>query len=387
MDIGTSYRLGGKVLRNDIKEKIYASWLDSICWLNRSVKHKLLSEAGSAVEIYKLSDKVLLALIGEKDAERIKVYKSKYLPADVWEFLSKKNINYTYIKAADFPKKLTDIPDKPFGIFYKGELPQSDIPAVAIIGARKCSQYGRIMAEYFSKELALSGINIISGMALGIDGISQSTAIKAGGKSYGVLGCGVEVIYPKENQDLYEGLIQNGGVISEYPPMMQPNPVLFPPRNRIISAFSDAVLVVEAREKSGTLITVDMALEQGKDVYAVPGRCSDSLSIGCNKLLRQGAGAAVTVEDFIADMGWDKPLKKAKAESDRKLQKLQGVSKMAREIYEVLEILPISQDDIINRLRQNENTSTVSQICQGIMELEINKMVKRTSGGIMVEGI
>lgn len=387
MDIGTSYRLGGKVLRNDIKEKIYASWLDSICWLNRSVKHKLLSEAGSAVEIYKLSDKELLALIGEKDAERIKVYKSKYLPADVWEFLSKKNINYTYIKAADFPKKLTDIPDKPFGIFYKGELPQSDIPAVAIIGARKCSQYGRIMAEYFSKELALSGINIISGMALGIDGISQSTAIKAGGKSYGVLGCGVEVIYPKENQDLYEGLIQNGGVISEYPPMMQPNPVLFPPRNRIISAFSDAVLVVEAREKSGTLITVDMALEQGKDVYAVPGRCSDSLSIGCNKLLRQGAGAAVTVEDFIADMGWDKPLKKAKAEGDRKLQKLQGVSKMAREIYEVLEILPISQDDIINRLRQNENTSTVSQICQGIMELEINKLVKRTSGGIMVEGI
>ena len=132
--------------------------------------------------------------------------------------------------------------------------------------------------------------------------------------------------------------------------MMQPNPVLFPPRNRIISAFSDAVLVVEAREKSGTLITVDMALEQGRDVYAVPGRCSDSLSIGCNKLLRQGAGAAVTVEDFIADMGWDKCLKKAKAEGDRKLQKLQGVSKMAREIYEVLEILPISQDDIIKTI-------------------------------------
>jgi predicted Rossmann fold nucleotide-binding protein DprA/Smf involved in DNA uptake len=136
-------------------------------------------------------------------------------------------------------------------------------------------------------------------MARGIDGIAQKAALDAGGKSFAVLGCGVDICYPEENRELYERLQQEGGVLSEYSPGVQPVAKLFPPRNRIISGLSDLVLVIEARKKSGTLITVDMALEQGREVYALPGRVSDALSDGCNRLIRQGAGPATCPQDIL----------------------------------------------------------------------------------------
>lgn len=172
-------------------------------------------------------------------------------------------------------------------------------PAAAIIGARLASGYGREQARRFARRLASRGITIISGMARGIDGIAQKAALDAGGRSYAVLGCGVDICYPEENRELYDRLLQEGGIISEYPPGTYPEARLFPQRNRIISGLSDLVLVIEARKKSGTLITVDMALEQGREVYALPGRVSDSLSDGCNRLIRQGAGAATCPEDIL----------------------------------------------------------------------------------------
>ena len=147
--------------------------------------------------------------------------------------------------------------------------------------------------------MASRGITIISGMARGIDGIAQTAALDAGGRSYAVLGCGVDICYPEENRSLYDRLLQQGGILSEYPPGTPPEARLFPLRNRIISGLADAVLVIEARKKSGTLITVDMALEQGRDVFALPGRVSDSLSDGCNRLIRQGAAPATCPEDLL----------------------------------------------------------------------------------------
>ena len=172
-------------------------------------------------------------------------------------------------------------------------------PAAAIIGARLASGYGREQARRFARRLASRGITIISGMARGIDGIAQKAALDAGGRSYAVLGCGVDICYPEENRELYDRLLQEGGIISEYPPGTYPEARLFPQRNRIISGLSDLVLVIEARKKSGTLITVDMALEQGREVYALPGRVSDALSDGCNRLIRQGAGPATCPEDIL----------------------------------------------------------------------------------------
>ena len=201
-----------------------------------------------------------------------------------------------------YPEKLKDIPGLPYNLFYYGELPDDNCASVAIVGARNCSSYGYDMAGYFGRELAKAGVQIISGMASGIDGISQQEALDFGAKSYGILGSGADICYPASNRRLYEKLKEEGGSISEYPPGTNPVAANFPIRNRIISGLSDIVLVVEAKMRSGTSITVNMALEQGRDVYAVPGRNTDELSRGCNKLIRDGAGIATDAECILEQL-------------------------------------------------------------------------------------
>ncbi len=188
------------------------------------------------------------------------------------EELARAGIGFVSALEEGFPEKLREIPDPPFGIYYKGSMPAENEPAAAIIGARLASGYGREQARRFGRQIGARGISVISGMARGIDGIAQKAALDAGGRSYAVLGCGVDICYPEENRELYERLQQQGGVLSEYPPGMQPIAKLFPPRNRIISGLSDLVLVIEARKRSGTLITVDMALEQGREVFRARDR-------------------------------------------------------------------------------------------------------------------
>nr|MCR5627669.1 DNA-processing protein DprA [Lachnospiraceae bacterium] len=192
-----------------------------------------------------------------------------------------------YISSFDneFPERLRTIPDPPQGIYVKGKLPDPNRPSVSIIGARACSEYGKGAAEYFAKKLSENGVQIISGMARGIDGIAQRTAVDAGYESFGVLGNGIDVVYPRENSRLYETILNKGGLISEFPPGTQGLPAYFPKRNRIISGLCNVLLVIEARAKSGTLSTVCHALNQGREIFAVPGRISDPLSVGCNRLI------------------------------------------------------------------------------------------------------
>ena len=192
-----------------------------------------------------------------------------------------------------YPARLRELSGRPKELYYIGKLPDDDRPSVAIIGARNCSGYGRQMAREFAIELAAAGVQIISGMARGVDGIAGQAALMAGGSSYAVLGSGVDVCYPKENASLYEELMCKGGIISEFKPTTPAMAMNFPRRNRIISGLADALLVIEARERSGTLITVNMALEQGREVYALPGRVTDSLSYGCNRLICDGAIPAI----------------------------------------------------------------------------------------------
>lgn len=358
--------------QNELEQKIYAAWLDTIYWVTSETKYRLLDAAGSAQKVYEMEEGRLAAVMGPKGCDRFLEQRKRYKPQKVWNYLVENGVRYTYCQASDFPGRFAGIPDPPFGIFYKGKLPGESVPAVAVIGARKCSEYGRVMAEKFARGFAERGVEVISGMAAGIDGISQMAALKAGGHSYAVLGCGVDIVYPRSNEALYKQLVESGGVLSEYPPQMEPRPALFPPRNRIISALADVVLVVEAREKSGTLITVDMALEQGREVYTIPGRCTDSLSMGCNRLIRQGAAVAVTPEDIIDDMLWDRILKKPgkQPQSPRKL------SQAAQEVCSVLEMLPATQDMIVARLREKKSACTIPQICQGLVELELKGLVQ-----------
>lgn len=166
-----------------------------------------------------------------------------------------------------------------------------------------CSEYGRTVAADLAAGLAGRGIQVVSGMADGIDGIAQRSALEHGGMSYGVLGCGVDICYPLSNRTLYQTLQIQGGVLSEFPPGTKPEARHFPMRNRIISGLSDLILVIEAKERSGTRITVNMALEQGKEVYAVPGRITDELSRGCNRMILEGAGVVADIDD-LAEAAW-----------------------------------------------------------------------------------
>ena len=372
---------GGKTIDKEaFAQKVYACWLDTIYWISSQSKYRLLEAAEGIQEIYHMPEQQVQAVMGKRGCERFMQHRERFEPEAVWNYLARQGISYTYCQAADFPRRLTEIPDPPFGLFYKGRLPSDTMPAVAVIGARKCSAYGRCMAEQFAAGFAARGINVISGMAMGIDGISQSAALKAGGSSYAVLGGGVDIVYPRTNETLYAQLVRQGGVLSEYPPRLAPRPCLFPPRNRIISALSDVVLVVEAREKSGTLITVDMALEQGREVYTIPGRCTDSLSMGCNRLLRQGAMVATAPEDIIEDQRWESLLTKtpdSKAPAKASAVKL---SPAAQEVYSALDMLPSTQDEIVTKLRAQKSICTIPQICQGLVELELKGLAACQNG-------
>ncbi len=217
-------------------------------------------------------------------------------------FESNQEIRFVSRLSDEYPLRLRNIPSKPKGLYVIGKLPDQNKPCIAIIGARVCSEYGRNMAKLFGNACGKSGIQVISGMAKGIDGISQMAALEAGGASFAILGCGVDICYPKENILLYQQLSSEGGIISEHEPGKAPLAQHFPSRNRIISGLADALLVIEAKEKSGTLITVDMALEQGRDVYALPGRVTDTMSIGCNHLIKQGASIVCSAEELLAEL-------------------------------------------------------------------------------------
>ena len=200
----------------------------------------------------------------------------------------------------EYPQIMKQYSSMPAKLYVKGRLPDPKRRTVAVIGARMCSPYGRMQAFRYAKALSVAGVQIISGMALGIDSEGHKGALEGKMPTFAVLGSGVDVCYPKSNRKLYERILwENGGIISECPLGSGPVSWHFPARNRIISALSDAVLVVEAKENSGSLITAGFALEQGKMVYAIPGAVTDELSRGCHKLIYDGAGIAYCPEIML----------------------------------------------------------------------------------------
>lgn len=237
-------------------------------------------------------DKVLEGFFEKEDliTENEKVYFADMI---------RNGILYRTVWEEEYPERIKNLPDPPALLYYKGKIVDDNIPSVAIIGARECSDYGKRVTRDFATELASNGIQVISGLARGIDGIAHKCSLDVGGKTFGILGNGVDVEYPYENRDLYSKMIVNGGVISEFEPHAKPLKQHFPSRNRIIAGFADVVLVIEARRKSGTYITVTQALEQGKEVFAVPGRITDALSDSCNILIRDGCNLALSVNDIL----------------------------------------------------------------------------------------
>ncbi len=288
-----------------------------------------------------------------------------------------KDIRYICALEPEFPEKLRNIPDPPEGIYVRGRLPDPSKNVVSIIGSRNNSEYGRGMAVYFAKALSEHGVQIVSGMARGIDGLSQNAAVKAGGASFGVLGCGIDEVYPKENRQLYESILEKGGLISEYPPGTPPKSFFFPQRNRIISALSDILLVIEAKQQSGTAITVRFALEQGRDVFAVPGRVTDPLSCGCNRLIADGAGIATCPEDILEALGLIKTENRKYKKIN--LQKFSNLSEAQLKIIKHLDYDPISVNELASKTGYG-----LSDLMPELLKLELYGCVEKAGQGFYI---
>lgn len=253
------------------------------------------------------------------------------------EYMKNNNIKFISYNDDFYPEKLKCIKDAPYGLFYKGNINLINSKIVAIVGARKCTNYGVEVTRLLTKELNNYNITIISGGARGIDTVAHSSTIVNKGNTIVVLGCGIDIAYPKENFNLFNKVLEEGLIISEFLPKTAPYKFNFPYRNRIISALSDLLIVVEAAEKSGSLITAELAAEQGKEVFAVPGMIFQKSSQGCNKLIRDGA---IILSDFHELY---KLLKINPYKNDTKVLPVQ------EKILSLISNEPTHIDDIINK--------------------------------------
>lgn len=249
----------------------------------------------------------------------------------------------------EYPEWLRHIANPPVILYTKGDPAALAEPGISIVGSRAASSYGLQMAENLAGQLAAQEITVISGLAMGIDSAAHRGALKSAGRTVGVLGCGLDLVYPPENRALFEAIPARGALVSEYPLGTKPDGFRFPARNRIISGLSRGVVVVEATMKSGSLITADLALEQGREVFAVPGRADSLKSAGCHHLLQQGAKLVISAADIIGEFGTLRPRPAAAGEaSESAPPQLEALSAEERLVMTGLEIYPRTIDEVIN---------------------------------------
>jgi DNA processing protein len=281
----------------------YWVWLSELAGLGNQTRLALLEHFNTPEDVYYADEGEILLTEGmtrrEADALKAKdLTEAEKILADC----ERLELQVLTLRDAAYPVRLRSIYDPPCLLYLRGRLPEVDeLPAVAVVGTRKASPYGIRCAEDLAFGLADAGALVVTGLARGIDSMAAQGALRAGGTVIGVLGGGVDVIYPKENGWLYDDVAAAGCLISEYPPGTEPLPAHFPIRNRIMSGLSVAALVVEAPVRSGALITAGMALDQGRDVFAVPGPIYAENSKGCNRLIRDGAGVAAEPWDILRD--------------------------------------------------------------------------------------
>lgn len=273
--------------------------------------------------------------------------------------------------APQYPQSLKNIFDPPPFFYMRGQLQPGDCNAIAVVGSRRASDYGLRAASDISRELAAAGLTVVSGMAAGIDSAAHRAALSAKGRTIAVLGCGADVCYPAENRRLYDGIMRNGAIVSEYAPGTGPDSYHFPARNRIISGLARAILVVEAGPKSGSLITARLALEQGRDVFAVPGSIYSYKTKGANGLIRSGACLVETGHDIIEALG----LNTAGAPQRIKAPDPVDLGAGARSLFDQLSEEPVH----IDRLIAGTGFSS-SQIAASLLELELGGFIRQLPG-------
>ncbi|MCL1936624.1 MAG: DNA-processing protein DprA [Defluviitaleaceae bacterium] len=356
----------------------YILWLNNIQGITYKIFKHLMRHFKDTKNIYK-SSYSSLAKTKIKEELINAILKSQSIELNYYvNILAEKNINFISILNENYPKDLKELDNPPLGIYIKGTDNIDKFINISIVGARKCSEYGILTTLRFSKYLAEKGINIISGMAKGIDYFAHKGALEANGITTAVLGSGINICYPKENIDIYNKINEKGIFISEYFLNTHPKPYFFPMRNRIISSISLATIVVEAGDRSGSLITADNALENGKDVFSVPGNITSKLSYGTNNLIKQGAYPITDPSEVLEILG----IKETKV--PEKIQKTQtkkviDINLLASDeklIYDCINFEPITIDYICNKLSKN-----LEQINYNLVILELKGLIKRLPGG------
>ncbi len=339
-------------------EDLYWYWLCNIPRLGRKLIGKLLEEYGTPKVIFYENDNDIYNFVkmnnGRLHLEDYSSSKNEESIIYSYERLKSLGVSFIHPCHKDYPDRLKNIPDAPYGLYVKGSLPDNESKSVAIIGSRNSTHYGREMGRVFGRELAKCGIVVVSGLARGIDGMAHRGAIEAGSYTLGILGCGIDVVYPQENYELFIEMEKTGGIISESNIGVKPDVRLFPQRNRLISGMADGILVIEAKEKSGTFITVDQGLEQGREIFALPGRILDENSRGCNNLIKMGAHLVTDVSDIIEilcgrsfdDKEVLEPVEMRNVQYVKNL--LAPTEKM---VYSVLSVEPKYIDDIITEIK------------------------------------
>lgn len=273
-----------------------------------------------------------------------------------------------------YPRNLKSIYDPPLVLYIKGDISPSDILSMAVVGSRRCTYYGQSQAERIARLLGQRGFTIVSGLARGIDTAAHQGAIKAKARTIAVMGCGLTRIYPRENRDLAEKITQQGAMVSELPLQTPPDDRNFPPRNRLISGLSLGVVVVEAGLRSGSLITAHWALEQGKEVFAVPGQVDSPYSRGTHRLIKEGAKLVEDITDIIEELG---PLAETIMTREEETQDPRSLAMNTNEkkVFALLSSTPKAIDQITQ-----ESGLPAANVSSTLTVLEIRKLVKQLSG-------
>jgi len=295
--------------------------------------------------------------------------------SDLLSLCEKKKIKFTTFFDNDYPSNLKPIYDAPVLLYYKGNLSETDVFSIGIVGTRNPTDYGKAACEKFSEDFSKMSIPLLSGLAKGVDSICHKTACKYDNVNYAILGCGVDVIYPPENKKLYEEIIEKGAVISEYHPNAFPDKPNFPRRNRIISGISVGTIIIESAVRGGALITANFALDQGKEIFAIPGEVGSKFSEGTNNLIKRGVAKLVmTSDDVLVEL--EAKMKNFVKSRNKTLEKvLPELSKSESIIYSILSFEPVHIDKICEK-----SGFHISDCLVQMLNLEFKNIVRQLPG-------
>ena len=337
---------------------------------------KLLEFFGKPENILKAPSEKLVAVsgIGEKIANQITSFNKEDLDKE-FVLLEKLGLKLITKEDEDFPENLKNIFDPPIVLYVKGKLRKEDRRAIGIVGSRRASFYGLTNAENFASSLSDNGFTIVSGMARGVDTHAHRGALKAGGRTIAVMGSGFNQIYPEENIELAEEISGNGAVLSEFPINTVPFKQNFPRRNRVISGLSLGVLVVEAARNSGALITADFALEQGREVFALPGKVDSDNSFGTNELIKQGAKLVSSTEDILEEFIIQAQKIAKIKEKEPGNPRVELSNQEEGTVYAEISREPVDLDGLIEKTNMD-----IPRISDILLRLQLRKLIKQLPG-------